>query len=74
MIIVIIRYMAAEVSNQKQGVRERATLVSGSPGSHWDLEPAPREDFGSREWEEHAVSMEKERRNYFMGKDVKGFK
>lgn len=69
-----IRYMTADVRNAKGKARERATLVSGKLGDHWDLEPGPQVEYGQREREEHRVSMEREKENYFQDKGVKEFK
>jgi len=69
-----IRYMTDEVGNTKGVARERATLVCGNAGNNWDLETGPSKDYGKKEIEEHKVSMEREKKNYFDGKETQEFK
>eukprot|EP00088_Acartia_fossae_P058984 TRINITY_DN6952_c0_g1_i16.p1 TRINITY_DN6952_c0_g1~~TRINITY_DN6952_c0_g1_i16.p1 ORF type:complete len:293 (-),score=29.48 TRINITY_DN6952_c0_g1_i16:83-931(-) len=69
-----IRYMSASVKNVKSVCRERATLVCGDPGDSWDIEPDIQEEYGDKEWNEHKISMELERKNYFQDSQVTHFK
>ena len=69
-----IRYMTDEVENTKGVARERATLVCGNAGFNWDLETSPNKDYGKKETEEHRESMEREKKNYFNGKETQEFK
>ena len=64
-----IRYMSSDVQNIKAVVRERASLICGSGGGWWDLETAPRRDYGEKELEAHRESVEREKKNYLQGQE-----
>ena len=65
-----IRYISGLVENNKR----IATLVCGNAGNNWDLETSPNKDYGKKETEEHRESMEREKKNYFHGKETQEFK
>jgi len=69
-----IRYMTSNVRKTKSVCRERATLICGDPGSHWDIEPRLQREYGEKEWEEHSLSMSLERENYFKDSEISTFK
>jgi len=56
-----IRYMAADVSQEKQVVKDRVTLASGEyQGDCFEIEQIPSVDFGPEEWKEHKLSLDRE--------------
>jgi len=69
-----IRYMSSDVRNVKAVCKERATLVCGNPGKNWDIEPEFSVEYDNKAWEDHRMSMELEKKNYFQRSEVKQFK
>eukprot|EP00092_Neocalanus_flemingeri_P004387 GFUD01004719.1.p1 GENE.GFUD01004719.1~~GFUD01004719.1.p1 ORF type:complete len:327 (-),score=125.47 GFUD01004719.1:148-1128(-) len=56
-----IRYMAAEVRQQNQVIRDRVSLVCGEYQGDWfEVEREPVKEYGKEEWEEHKISMGRE--------------
>uniref|UniRef100_A0A7M5VDV9 Phytanoyl-CoA dioxygenase n=1 Tax=Clytia hemisphaerica TaxID=252671 RepID=A0A7M5VDV9_9CNID len=71
-----IRYLAAEVRKEPRfPSMERVTLISGiKQHDFFEYEHAPVEDFSDDAFQEHKLSIEREKENYFFGKSIKSFK
>lgn len=56
-----IRYMAAEVKQNKPVVKDRVTLIAGDYFGDWfEIEKEPNIEYSSDAWQEHKISMSRE--------------
>ena len=71
-----IRYISGDVRKQNgYELKDRVTLVNGvSFSDAFDLEKAPEADFSNDALNEHSLSMEREKENYFQNQSQVGYK